>query len=165
MRPQLVILVFTALAAADMYHDRYYSRLLQSWKKYYQIAGIIVAGLGMYVASTKKPAMVRGAALDAARLFNNAPFPKSLATDTPSSRIASSGRSSTGKRSVSETKKKFVAASQNWKCKSCQCMLSAWFEVDHVMRLDQGGSNHVDNLVALCRECHGEKTGNELMAR
>lgn len=62
------------------------------------------------------------------------------------------------KRSVSETKKKFVAARQGWKCGDCQLQLNAWFEVDHKIRLEHGGSNHIDNLVALCRECHGKKT-------
>jgi len=62
------------------------------------------------------------------------------------------------KRSVSETKKKFVASKQNWKCGDCGEQLSAWFEVDHKIRLEYGGSNHIDNLVALCRECHGKKT-------
>jgi 5-methylcytosine-specific restriction endonuclease McrA len=75
-------------------------------------------------------------------------------------RIAQSGKKST-KRSVSETKKKFVAASQNWTCGKCAKQLPAWFEVDHKIRLEYGGSNHVDNLVALCRDCHGEKTAME----
>lgn len=61
------------------------------------------------------------------------------------------------KRCVSETKKKFVAAAQGWNCGSCKKQLPAWFEVDHKIRLEQGGSNHVDNLVALCRDCHGKK--------
>ena len=65
------------------------------------------------------------------------------------------------KRSVSETKKKFVAAQQGWNCGACKKQLPAWFEVDHKTRLDQGGSNHVDNLVALCRDCHGKKTAFE----
>ena len=65
------------------------------------------------------------------------------------------------KRSVSETKKKFVAAQQGWKCGACKQQLPAWFEVDHKIRLDNGGSNHVDNLVALCRECQGKKTAFE----
>jgi hypothetical protein len=65
------------------------------------------------------------------------------------------------KRSVSETKKKFVAARQNWHCGDCQKQLPAWFEVDHKIRLEYGGSNHVDNLVALCRDCHGKKTAIE----
>ena len=65
------------------------------------------------------------------------------------------------KRCVSETKKKFVAAQQGWNCGSCKKQLPAWFEVDHKIRLEQGGSNHVDNLVALCRDCHGKKTAFE----
>ena len=75
-------------------------------------------------------------------------------------KILSSGNNST-KRSVSETKKKFVAASQNWHCKHCQKQLPAWFEVDHVMKLEYGGSNNIDNLEALCRDCHGKKTAFE----
>jgi hypothetical protein len=75
-------------------------------------------------------------------------------------RLLSSGKAST-KRSVSETKKKFVASQQNWKCGNCHNQLNAWFEVDHKVRLEYGGSNEVGNLVALCRECHGEKTTRE----
>lgn len=75
-------------------------------------------------------------------------------------RLLTSGGKST-KRSVSETKKKWVAAKQNWKCGSCHKQLPPWFEVDHKIRLEHGGSNHVDNLVALCRDCHGEKTAIE----
>ena len=75
-------------------------------------------------------------------------------------RIVNSGKKAT-KRSVSETKKKFVASRQNWKCGDCGEQLSAWFEVDHKIRHEYGGSNHVDNLVALCRECHGRKTTME----
>lgn len=75
-------------------------------------------------------------------------------------RLMKSGKTGT-KRSVSETKKKFVAAQQNWTCGDCKEQLSAWFEVDHKVRLEYGGSNHIDNLVALCRECHGKKTAIE----
>ena len=69
-----------------------------------------------------------------------------------------SATSATTKRVVSETKKKFVAARQNWRCNECNHQLNAWFEVDHNIRLEHGGTNHVDNLAALCRECHGQKT-------
>lgn len=80
--------------------------------------------------------------------------------DYAEERIRASGKTGT-KRSVSETKKKFVAAKQNWRCGHCQKQLPAWFEVDHIIRLEHNGSNHVDNLVALCRDCHGEKTAIE----
>ena len=62
------------------------------------------------------------------------------------------------KRSVSETKKKFVAARQGWKCGGCGEQLLHTFEVDHIKELGEQGNNHVDNLEALCRECHGKKT-------
>ena len=64
----------------------------------------------------------------------------------------------TSKRSVSETKKKYVASSQSWKCGYCNNQLDASFEVDHKIDLQDGGSNHVDNLIACCRNCHGKKT-------
>jgi hypothetical protein len=80
-------------------------------------------------------------------------------------KIMTSGKTGGGagptKRSVSESKKKFVAAQQSWKCGDCQRQLPGWFEVDHKIRLEHGGSNAVDNLVALCRDCHGKKTAFE----
>ena len=82
-------------------------------------------------------------------------------------KIMSSGKTTGGtnggptKRSVSESKKKFVAAEQSWKCGECKRQLPGWFEVDHKIRLEYGGSNAVDNLVALCRDCHGKKTAFE----
>jgi len=72
-------------------------------------------------------------------------------------RMNLSGQKAT-KRSVSETKKKYVASMQDWKCGQCNNKLSHTFEVDHKIRLEHGGGNDAANLVALCRECHGEKT-------
>ena len=73
------------------------------------------------------------------------------------------GGSKTTKRSVGEKKKKYVASQQDWKCGQCKAQLNAWFEVDHIQSLENSGSNHVSNLVALCRECHGKKTAMERM--
>lgn len=81
-------------------------------------------------------------------------------SDQQQQRMETSGGNG-NKRSVSETKKKFVASNQGWKCDSCKQQLSAWFEVDHKVRLGSGGTNHISNLVALCRECHGKKTAFE----
>jgi 5-methylcytosine-specific restriction endonuclease McrA len=77
-------------------------------------------------------------------------------------RIHNLGKNGT-KRSVSETKKKYVAANQDWKCGHCQEQLNHTFEIDHKVRLEYGGGNDVDNLVALCRNCHGKKTASENM--
>jgi len=77
-------------------------------------------------------------------------------------RMMNSGRNGT-KRSVSETKKKYVAASQEWKCGNCKQQLDHTFEIDHKLRLEYGGGNEVQNLIALCRNCHGRKTASENM--
>ena len=69
----------------------------------------------------------------------------------------------TNKRSVSETKKKYVAANQDWKCGHCESQLDHTFEIDHKIRLEYGGGNDVQNLIALCRNCHGKKTASENM--
>ena len=46
----------------------------------------------------------------------------------------------TGKRCVSETKKKYVAAKQGWKCNMCGEQLNHTFQVDHKIDLQFGGS-------------------------
>jgi len=77
-------------------------------------------------------------------------------------RMLNSGRNGT-KRSVSETKKKYVASCQEWKCGNCKQQLDHTFEIDHKLRLEYGGGNEVQNLIALCRNCHGRKTASENM--
>jgi hypothetical protein len=67
------------------------------------------------------------------------------------------------KRSVSETKKKYISAQQGWKCYHCKQQLSAFYEVDHIIPLYGGGSNDLNNLVSLCRECHAKKTAMDRM--
>ena len=62
------------------------------------------------------------------------------------------------KRKVNETTKKVVAANQGWHCNMCQNMLDASYEVDHIIPLYKGGDNSINNLQALCRNCHGKKT-------
>jgi len=87
-----------------------------------------------------------------------------LSQNMPASqqRMLQSGKNG-NKRSVSETKKKYVAANQEWKCGHCQSQLDHTFEIDHKIRLEYGGGNDVQNLIALCRNCHGKKTASENM--
>jgi 5-methylcytosine-specific restriction endonuclease McrA len=67
------------------------------------------------------------------------------------------------KRSVSETKKKYVAYSQEWKCNFCNKTLDHTYEIDHKVELRNGGSNETDNLVALCAGCHRLKTASNYL--
>jgi hypothetical protein len=44
--------------------------------------------------------------------------------------------------------------------KAClQCGAGAPFEVDHIVRYIDGGTNHPDNLQTLCETCHKSKGG------
>ena len=67
------------------------------------------------------------------------------------------------KRSVSETKKKYISAQQGWKCGHCQQQLSSTYEVDHIVPLYKGGTNDLTNLVSLCPNCHRKKTAMDRM--
>jgi len=169
MQLKLWIIIITGLLIYDTYHEHYYLHLFKTYKKYYKMVGIGVFGLGLYAMINK------GGNMNSVSVLNN--FVKVLPMDKDSKdmftpfiskqdttsidRIQSSGGQN--KRSVSETKKKYVASMQNWKCGECQKQLPAWFEVDHTVRLEKGGSNEISNLVALCRDCHGEKTAMENM--
>lgn len=78
---------------------------------------------------------------------------------------AGSGGGGTPKRSVSEARKRAVAAAQGWQCGHCSDTLEATYEVDHIVELQDGGTNDVDNLMALCRNCHGRKTLEQRLRR
>ena len=161
--------------------------MVKSWKKYYQIGFFALIGISLYIFIKKNPkesgsllkyanGMIKYMPIDKnsadllTPIFNYSSMPStSSGFDINSPQYkrmmgSGSGIGNTGvKRSVSETKKKYVAANQNWKCANCNNQLEAWYEIDHKVRLDSGGDNHVSNLVALCRNCHGKKTAMENM--
>ena len=62
------------------------------------------------------------------------------------------------KRNVSQNIKKFVASNQKWRCNMCNNLLDATYEIDHKIPLFKNGTNELNNLQALCRNCHGKKT-------
>lgn len=202
MRFEIILILITLLLVANVYTDGWIIKKLVSFRKYYQMGGIVLGAIFVYWLFKKNPksaTQMLGTANeyikympidnqtagfispildfttkqnffgDSEFLNSNRAHMVSMESNSPyEKKILSSGggratadATATGiriKRSVSETKKKFVASRQNWKCGDCHQQLNAWFEVDHKMRLEHGGSNHVDNLLALCRECHGKKT-------
>ena len=189
MKFEFLIFVITMFFVVNTYYDGKYVKLLKSWKKYYQMAGIAFAGISAYAFIKKYPLQSQSLIQNANGIIKFMPIdkeagdllspllnfsqnyngmqesfiPQNMNSSNMSfqeKRILNSGKKTT-KRSVSETKKKYVAAEQGWMCGGCKKQLPAWFEVDHKVRLDNGGSNHVDNLVALCRDCHGKKTAFE----
>ena len=176
MRTDFLVVLITGFFVVNTYYDGKYIEILKSWKKYYQMSGIAFAGLSAYLFFKKYPSDTRTLLSSAGGIIRHLPIDKStgdlfeplinlakqggvVSNGQQSEKVMNSGTSS--KRSVSETKKKFVAAKQGWKCGRCLKQLPAWFEVDHTVRLENQGTNHVDNLVAMCRDCHGEKTALE----
>ena len=195
MRIELIIFIIAAILVANIYTEGKYLKVITGYKKYYQIAGIIVGAIFVYYLIKKNPLSAGAMLSTTSDYLKYLPIDKGTSSilnpildftsrqnlyggsanslpvqmvpqhiSSYEKKLMTSGQSHTGetaqktKRSVSETKKKFVAARQGWKCGDCQDQLNAWFEVDHKVRLEYGGSNHIDNLVALCRDCHGKKT-------
>ena len=54
-----------------------------------------------------------------------------------------------------------IAQRQGYKCPICKKPLSAAWDLDHVVRLADDGSNDADNLQMLCTSCHRTKTSRE----
>ena len=187
MQFEIILLAIVIFLVANTYYDGKLLNTLKSWSKYYQMAFFIVGGTGLYLLLKNNPQSGKELFTSANQVVSCLPIDKNSKDllspifdfgskninfsnnsqnggdqqiTSQQRRMLNSGRTST-KRSVSETKKKYVASQQDWKCKHCKCKLPAWFEVDHVTRLEYGGSNNVDNLVALCRNCHGKKTAME----
>ena len=188
MKFELLLLGITAFLVANVYHDGKYLKMVVSWKKYYQMALICFISLSFYMFVKRHPKNTGELIRHSNEFIKYMPMDREASSFitpildftsrsqmfgeeyiSPQQRrmMQSGGTNNDGlvpvktKRSVSETKKKYVASQQDWKCGHCSNTLSAWFEVDHKIGLEHGGSNHVSNLVALCRECHGEKTGME----
>ena len=177
MKIQFFIFAITIFLIYDTYHDGKYSEKLMNGKKYMKMAMVGFIGLSLCILIRKHPNDGRSMLEHATQLIKYMPIKKGTkdvitpifdftkaanggyrAAETPQMRrMMNSGKTST-KRSVSETKKKYVASRQGWKCQDCSNQLDATFEVDHLVELQHGGTNHVSNLRALCRNCHGKKT-------
>ena len=183
MKIELLFLLAAVFFVVDSVKGNKFTKALLHYKKHLKIAGILFGLFSLYLFVKKNPTestsmmghlngMIRYMPIDKQSKdlltplfssYSQRPVdPRLMRSGLPMSQVAggAAGGAPGGAtvRSVSGTKKKYVAANQDWKCGSCNQKLDAWFEVDHKTRLADGGSNHIDNLVALCRNCHGKKT-------
>lgn len=53
---------------------------------------------------------------------------------------------------------KIVAESQDWKCNHCRNKLTAYYQVDHILPVSEGGTTIRSNLQVLCASCHAKKS-------
>jgi len=181
MRLEIFVLGLTAFFIYNAYNDGKYLKLLLTFKKYYTMIFYALLGVGIYLLLKRNPSQGQKMLLYANNLVKFMPIDKAsldmlspiidftTSNDGSGSFMEQSNQNSYSqpqgktKRAVSETKKKYVAAQQDWKCGQCKSQLDHTYEIDHRIRLEYGGGNDVQNLVALCRNCHGRKTASENM--
>uniref|UniRef100_A0A6C0JEZ9 HNH nuclease domain-containing protein n=1 Tax=viral metagenome TaxID=1070528 RepID=A0A6C0JEZ9_9ZZZZ len=182
MKINFVIFLITVFLMANTYYDGRFTEYLTKGKKYYKIATFGFVGLSIYLFINKHPGESKNLIKHATELIKYMPVDSNTSdmltplfdftnarekinqmgqsNITPQTRrMMNSGGGRGGvKRCVSETKKKYVAAQQSWKCNMCNEQLSHTFQVDHKIDLQFGGDNSVSNLAALCNNCHADKT-------
>ena len=187
MKLEILIFGITTFLLYNAYYDGKYLKMFLVYKKYYKMALIGFLAHCFYIMIKRNPLQSKNMLLYTNNMIKYMPIDKSsmdiispifdLSTKSKgfmeglnpepnynyNSGVVNNNYQKPVKRSVSETKKKYVASMQDWKCGQCTKKLSHTFEVDHKIRLEHGGGNDVGNLVALCRECHGEKTAMENM--
>ena len=182
MKLGLLIFGITGFLMLNTYYDGKYTKMLKLGHKYFKMAMFGFIGISIYLFIKKNPDqsksllshandIIRYMPIDRNTADMVSPFfdltsmqQKMAATAMPpqTKRMMRSGLQANS-RSVGETKKKYIASQQSWKCAHCGQQLEASFQVDHIIRLADGGTNHVDNLEALCCNCHGKKTMLENM--
>jgi len=157
MKLELIIFSITGFLIYNTYYDFKYSKMLVVNKKYIQMSVFGFVGFTLYLLIKKNPNETKSVLSHANSLIKYMPIDKNTADlispildftkvknelgnfsssagsmVTPQmKRMLNSGQKGGTKRSVSETKKKYVAAQQNWKCAMCNDQLKATFEVDH----------------------------------
>jgi len=181
LRRSLLVVLICGVLMGDVLTGGALQRRVLSWKRYGQAAMIALVGLGLLLLVNKPGAdnmsMVHTATGIVSALpssattqllstglgyMNNSPVPQAPSLSTMGSPVSQPTRV---KRSVSEARKRAVAAAQDWRCASCAEMLEATYEVDHIIELQDGGTNEIENLTALCRNCHGRKTLDQRLNR
>ena len=65
--------------------------------------------------------------------------------------------------SFSEFEKNAICSAKDYKCCECRTnLLDRGFDIDHKLPLANGGKNTIENLQALCKKCHKNKTAKEI---
>ena len=194
MRIEILLFIIAGVIIANIYTDGKYLKQLMTYKKYYQMGGVVVGALFLYWMVKKNPASTRELIMSSNEYIKYLPVDRNVTSfieplidfttkqsfvddgyiqpiipmgQKPTTVMRGSGgtgETNKFKRSVSESKKKFIAAKQGWKCRECNEILPATYEVDHITRLQHGGSNEIDNLQALCPSCHRNKTMMETLS-
>lgn len=69
------------------------------------------------------------------------------------------------KRAYSTTHRIEIAYKSEYKCNMCGILLPPTFEADHIIELQDGGTDTYENCQALCPNCHALKTRANILRR
>ena len=145
MKINFIIFLITIFLVANTYYDGKFTDYIVKGKKYYKMATFAFIGLSMYIFINKNPHQSHNLVKNATDFIKYMPMdsntsdlltplfdftnahdkmnnlqqqPNNITITPQHKRMMRSGATST-KRCVSETKKKYVASSQSWKCAAC----------------------------------------------
>lgn len=59
---------------------------------------------------------------------------------------------------LTQLMRRIIAYQQKWCCAICSELLDPSFDIDHIVALCNGGLDEVNNMQALCANCHRIKT-------
>jgi len=176
----LLVFLIAGLIMYNIYTDGRFLHNLLSYKKYYKMAGVFFLAVLFYWVFKTDPKRAEEFVQQSNEYLKYMPVDRNVTSilnpildmtqrqsfsnndinnDVLMNPVVSLPKPvSATKRNVSESRKKLVASSQDWKCGRCGKKLEYNFQVDHIVRLQYGGSNELDNLTALCPDCHSKKT-------
>lgn len=69
------------------------------------------------------------------------------------------------RKKINKDTRQRIAEEQKNRCGDCKLALTPYFELDHIIGLQFGGTDEESNLLALCRECHAKKSITENQCR
>jgi 5-methylcytosine-specific restriction endonuclease McrA len=191
MRTEILFMIATAAAVSYIYTEGRILRMAMAYKKYYQIGGVVIGAFLLYALMKRDPDSARDLIRSSGSYMNYLPLDSELrgfveplvdlstrktfqgdynssqpivnvpTTKAPIIRGGESGQRF--KRSVSEARKKYVAASQGWRCKICNQILSSTYQADHILPIHKGGSNEIENIRVICVFCHANLTQRDAL--
>jgi len=69
------------------------------------------------------------------------------------------------RKHISKSVKQTIIGKQQNACGECKRVLSSFYQIDHIIALQFGGTDDESNLMALCCECHAKKSITENRCR
>lgn len=79
--------------------------------------------------------------------------------------LSQQGKSRDKRKYISKSMRQTIIEKQQNSCGQCKRVLTSFFQIDHIIALQFGGTDDEFNLMALCCECHAMKSITENRCR